>query len=73
MDTRQEHSLSCYCDECADSATDWYCWKVLIHNVWVLVEGSRYWTIADAVASRVEGATLFHYTNDNKVIKCLQV
>lgn len=61
QDTREKHGMGCYCEECADTAEDWYCWKMCGPNGWELAEGSRYWTEDDANLCRVAGATLFHY------------
>lgn len=52
-DTRQAHGLECYCEECCDTAVDWYTWRSADGE---LAGGPRYWTIAHALAHQEAAA-----------------
>ena len=50
-DTRLEHSehLECYCEQCCDTAADWYEWQDPSGQN---ASGSRYWTREHALADQ---------------------
>ena len=49
VDTRISHGITCYCEECCDSASDWYTWRSPDLDK---ASGSRYWTVWDALGDR---------------------
>lgn len=55
-DTREVHGgalMTCYCDECCDTARDWFTWRDPTGSV---ASGARYWTRDAALADRVLAA-----------------
>lgn len=48
-DTRLEHGKSCYCNDCCDTAEDWYEWRLPNGDVAL---GARFWLRKDAIAER---------------------